>query len=66
LYADSAAKEILDEITSLQDSDKKSPAWEIKLLEDIFNKTNLINSPISSRISFAAESAYKSTRYCNL
>ncbi|VVM25641.1 hypothetical protein BSPWISOXPB_7677 [uncultured Gammaproteobacteria bacterium] len=45
LYADSAAKEILDEITSLQDSDKKSPAWEIKLLEDIFNKTNLINSP---------------------
>jgi hypothetical protein len=31
LYADSAAKEILDEITSLQDSDKKSPFDHTKI-----------------------------------
>ena len=44
LYDDAVAKLILSELTALQDSDPKSSAWEIKLIDDTYNKTNLVDS----------------------
>ena len=44
LYDDSAAKEILREVTAIQNEDYKSSAWEIKLLDDVHEKTFLLDS----------------------
>lgn len=44
LYNDAVAKSILNELTALQDSDPKSSAWEIKLIDDTYSKTNLLDS----------------------
>lgn len=44
LYDDPSAKEILREVTAIQDQDYKSSAWEIKLLDDVHEKTNLLDS----------------------
>jgi hypothetical protein len=44
VYDDAVAKLILNELTGLQDSDPKSSAWEIKLIDDTYNKTNLLDS----------------------
>lgn len=44
LYGDVPAKEILDDITALQVENPNSPTWEIKLIDDVNNKTNLIDS----------------------
>ncbi len=44
LYNDAPSKEILNELTSLQTSDPKSSAWELKLIDDVYEKTNLIHS----------------------
>ncbi|MTJ02660.1 hypothetical protein [Idiomarina piscisalsi] len=44
LYDDSAAQEILQEVTVMQDDDYKSSAWEIKLLDDVHDKTFLLDS----------------------
>ena len=44
LYDDKDAKSILDNVTALQNNDPKSSAWEIKLIEDTYNKTNLLDS----------------------
>ena len=44
LYDDAAAKEILREVTAIQNEDYKSSAWEIKLLDEIHDKTYLLDS----------------------
>lgn len=44
LYDDAAAKEILQEVTTIQNEDYKSSAWEIKLLDDVHEKTYLLDS----------------------
>lgn len=44
LYDDAAAKEILQEVTTIQNEDYKSSAWEIKLLDEVHNKTYLLDS----------------------
>lgn len=44
LYDDAVAKSILDELTTLQSGDPKSSAWEIKLIDDTYNKTNFLDS----------------------
>ena len=44
LYNDAAAKQILNEITSDQTKDPKSSLWELKLLDEIRNKTYLLGS----------------------
>jgi len=44
LYDDSSAKKILKDLTAIQESDSKSTAWEIKLVDDVFGKTNLLDS----------------------
>lgn len=44
LYGDAIAKLILDELTVLQDSDPKSASWEVKLIDDTYTKTNLLDS----------------------
>lgn len=44
LYDDAAAKEILQEVTTIQNEDYKSSAWEIKLLDDVHGKTFLLDS----------------------
>lgn len=44
LYDDAVAKSILNELTEVQDGDRKSSAWEIKLIDDTYNKTNLLDS----------------------
>ena len=44
LYDDAAAKEILQEVTTMQIEDYKSSAWEIKLLDDVHGKTFLLDT----------------------
>ena len=44
LYDDAAAKEILQEVTTIQNEDYKSSEWEIKLLDEVHNKTYLLDS----------------------
>jgi len=44
LHSDSKALSILTEITSIQNNDPRSSAWEIKLLDEAFEKTNFINN----------------------
>lgn len=44
LYDDSAAKEILREVTDIQNQDYKSSIWEIKLVDDVRGKTFLLDS----------------------
>lgn len=44
LYNDGVAKEILDEITSMQKKDPTSASWELKLIEATHEKTNLLDS----------------------
>ncbi|MEJ6080866.1 hypothetical protein MT391_20395 [Vibrio sp. 1-Bac 57] len=44
LYGDASAKEILDEVTAIQIANPNSPAWELQLIDDVNNKTNLIDS----------------------
>jgi hypothetical protein len=43
LYDDASAREILEELTALQVADPKSSAWEVKLVDDVYGKTNLID-----------------------
>lgn len=44
LYDDASAKEIIADLTTIQDADPKSAAWEVKLVDDVFSKTNLLDS----------------------
>ncbi len=44
LYADASAKEILDSVTALQNANSKSSEWELKLIEDVHRKTNLLDT----------------------
>lgn len=44
LYADAAAKEILDEVRAIQDEDARSSKWELGVVDKVFNNTNLIDS----------------------
>jgi hypothetical protein len=44
LYDDAAAKQILQEVTAIQNQDHKSSAWELKLLDDVHDKTYLIDT----------------------
>ncbi|MEJ1418566.1 MAG: hypothetical protein RPU91_16035 [Candidatus Sedimenticola sp. (ex Thyasira tokunagai)] len=44
LYDDAAAKDILQEVATIQDQDYKSSAWELKLIDDVHEKTYLLDS----------------------
>lgn len=44
LYNDGSAKEILKDLTAIQEADPKSASWEVKLVDDVFSKTNLLDS----------------------
>lgn len=44
LYADTAAGNILADVTQLQSQDARSSAWEIQLLDDVHQKTNLLDT----------------------
>ncbi|MDK9784810.1 hypothetical protein KIT90_25835 [Vibrio sp. B172a] len=44
LYDDGSAKEILRDLTAIQEADPKSASWEVKLVDDVFSKTNLLDS----------------------
>lgn len=44
LYGDKSAKEVLDEVTRIQVDDPRSSKWEVKLIEDTYKKTNLIDT----------------------
>ncbi|KJG14546.1 hypothetical protein [Photobacterium iliopiscarium] len=44
LYSDVAAEEILDEVRSIQSEDARSSKWELGIVDQVFNKTNLIDS----------------------
>ena len=35
LYGDASAKEILDELSAIQDASPTSASWEVKLIEDV-------------------------------
>jgi len=44
LYEDAAAKTILNEMTDLQVADPKSALWELKLIDDVHGKTQLLDT----------------------
>lgn len=44
LYSDASAKEILDELTNIQQDNPKSASWEIKLIDEVHKKTHLIDT----------------------
>lgn len=44
LYSDASAKEILDEVSEIQRNDPKSSAWELKLIDDVSEKTHLLDT----------------------
>ncbi len=44
LYDDEAAKQILNDVTTMQVNEPKSSAWELSLLDDVLGKTNLLDS----------------------
>lgn len=44
LYADAAAKEILDEVRAIQDEDSRSSSWELGVVDKVFKNTNLIDT----------------------
>ena len=44
LYGDTRAEEILSEVTADQERDSRSSQWEIKLVDSVFEKTNLIDN----------------------
>lgn len=44
LYNDASAKEILDEVSEIQRNDPKSSAWELKLIDDVNEKTHLLDT----------------------
>lgn len=44
LYSDSSAKEILDEVRSIQDEDTRSSSWELGVIDSVLKKTHLIDS----------------------
>ena len=44
LYNDASAKEILDEVGEIQRKDSKSSAWELKLIDDVNDKTHLLDT----------------------
>jgi hypothetical protein len=43
-YGDATATRILADIKKIQDDDPKSPNWELKLVDDVYNKTDFIDS----------------------
>tara|TARA_R110001583_G_scaffold192772_2_gene359749 strand:- start:228 stop:1538 length:1311 start_codon:yes stop_codon:yes gene_type:complete len=44
LYGDKSAKQVLDEVTRIQNDDPRSSKWEVKLIEDTYKKTNLLDT----------------------
>lgn len=44
LYDDGSAKAILDEVSKIQEADQKSAAWELRLIDEVNDKTNLLDS----------------------
>lgn len=44
LYDDGAAKKILQDVENAQNDDARSSSWEIKLVEDAHNQTELLDS----------------------
>ncbi|MFJ4497350.1 hypothetical protein [Pseudomonas atacamensis] len=44
LYDDASAKAILEELSKIQENDQKSAAWELKLIEDVNDRTHLLDS----------------------
>ncbi|QXQ17874.1 hypothetical protein [Pseudomonas tolaasii] len=44
LYDDASAKSILAEMSKIQQEDQKSAAWELRLIDDIHDKTHLLDS----------------------
>lgn len=44
IYSDATAKKILDDMSSTQDSQPTSSAWEITLIDEVFKKTQLLDS----------------------
>jgi uncharacterized protein YjbK len=43
LYNDGVAKSILDDLTALQKSDPKSASWEVKLIDETYERTQLLD-----------------------
>lgn len=44
LHEDKSAKSILKEMIAIQSKDKKSSKWELKLIEEVAKRTNLLSS----------------------
>lgn len=45
IYNDAIAKQILDEMSAAQEANPTSSAWEMSLFEEVFKKTELLDSP---------------------
>lgn len=44
LYADASAKSILDDVRNIQNEDARSSSWELGIIDNVFENTNLIDS----------------------
>ncbi|MDR6179396.1 hypothetical protein QE393_002656 [Pseudomonas sp. SORGH_AS 211] len=52
VYRDATATEIINEMTRIQAQEPFSSAWEIKLIEDTFSKTRLLDAPEYENLKF--------------
>jgi len=52
VYRDATATEIINEMTRIQAQEPFSSAWEIKLVEDTFLKTRLLDAPEYENLKF--------------
>jgi hypothetical protein len=52
VYRDATATQIINEMTQMQEQEPFSSAWEIKLVEDAFLKTRLLDAPEYENLKF--------------
>lgn len=52
VYRDATATEIINEMTRIQAQEPFSSAWEMKLIEDTFSKTRLLDTPEYENLKF--------------
>jgi len=60
IYQDETAKNILDEVEQIQEKNPKSADWENKLIENINNRTSLIDTSLYASIEYLQKTRHLS------
>lgn len=61
LYDDASAKNILEELTAQQEKDPRSSAWELKLIDDVYEKTQLLDTSEYENIRYLQKQRHLSS-----